>query len=527
MLFIRNTNGEPVLNKCFAVAQYLSARRLPIMRMEWVIAAVFLATMFIAGGEVLAADFHVSATSDGKGDGSAERPWDLTTALASPAAVKPGDTIWLHEGIYRGGFVARLKGDAGKPITVRSKRGRPVIIDTLPRDERDNGLLLLGGADTVYRDFEVTCSHPKRETAIAGSWPADIRRGSIDIRGDRISAINLVVHDQAGGFGFWAEGEGGEIYGCVIYNNGWQGPDRAHGHGIYVQNARGTKRIANNVVFHQFAYGIHAYGSEKASLKGLLIEGNIGFENGAASKSGERSAGIMVGGGCPAERITVRDNVVVGGNIRLGYTWGAKNVDASVTGNYCDGGLVLRDFHQAVVSKNTLVASSKVVQLEAAERLLISGLTWDDNDCFVIDGRWGECAVVEGGKARSLSFHQWRSETGADAKSRFTKGKPHKLQVHVFPNEHEAGHAHVAVLNPGGLPEVDVDLSSVLNLGQRFRIHSVKGLGGEPVAATTFDGKLVRLPIRPIKAPLPIGLADAKLPETEPEFAVFLVRSDP
>lgn len=95
-------------------------------------------------------------------------------------------------------------------MIVRGERGGRVTIDTQPRDgdERDNGLFLMLGADAVYRDFEVTCSHLLRETKVTGSWPADIRRGNIDVRGDRVSVVNLVVHDCGSGFGFWAEGEG-------------------------------------------------------------------------------------------------------------------------------------------------------------------------------------------------------------------------------------------------------------------------------------------------------------------------------
>jgi hypothetical protein len=240
----------------------------------------------LAAAIAAAGEFHVAPAGSPQGNGSAEQPWDLATALAAAEIVQPGDTVWLHAGTYRGGFVSSLQGAPDKPILVRGAPGERVTIDTLHRDERDNGLLLLGGADAIYRDFEVTCSHPTRETKIGGSWPQDIRRGGVDIRGDRIAAVNLVVHDCGGGFGFWAQGEAGEISGCVIYYNGWKGPDRGHGHGIYAQNARGTKRIVDNIVFHQFAYGIHAYGSEKASLKGFEIDGNICFDNGCLTRKG-------------------------------------------------------------------------------------------------------------------------------------------------------------------------------------------------------------------------------------------------
>lgn len=468
-----------------------------------------------------AAEFHVAPAGTPQGNGSAEKPWDLTTALTADA-VAPGDTLWLHEGTYRGGYVSKLKGTRAQPITVRATPGEHVIIDTKPRDERDNGLFSLGGADAIYRDLEVTCSAEKRDTAIGGSWPADIRRGSVDIRGSRIAVVNCIVHDQSGGFGFWSEGEGGEISGCLIFNNGWQGPDRAHGHGIYVQNERGTKRMIDNIVFHQFAYGIHAYGSDKASLKGLEIAGNICFENGCLARGGDRSPGIMVGGGCPAGRIEIRDNVVFGGSIRLGYPWGVANDDAQITGNYCDGGLVLRDFRQAVVKGNTIAAGSTVVQLEGADKLLKSGLRWDKNEYFLSDGRWGETAVVEDGKSRGLTFKQWQQETGCDEHSSFTKGRPPKLRVVVWPNAHEPGRGHIAVINPQKLAEVEVDLDGVLSNGQKYRVVSAKDFYGPAVASGIYAGP-IRLAMTPSKALQPVGMPQAKLPQTEPEFAAFVV----
>ncbi len=174
--------------------------------------------LMAAGIQLGATEFHVTPNGAPQGKGSIEEPWSLATALVATDVVKPGDTIWLHAGTYRGGFVSRLSGRPGVAVVVRGERAGRVTIDTQPQDDKDNGLFLLLGADAVYRDFEVTCSHPQRETKIAGSWPADIRRGNVDIRGDRISAVNLVVHDCASGFGFWAEGEGGEISGCLIYN---------------------------------------------------------------------------------------------------------------------------------------------------------------------------------------------------------------------------------------------------------------------------------------------------------------------
>ena len=64
-------------------------------------------------------------------------------------------------------------------------------------------------------------------------------------------------------------------------------------------------------------------------------------------RKGDHSPGIMIGGRERAERIVIRDNVVVGGGIRVGYPWGTTNEDVVCTGNYSDQGIVLRDFQKA------------------------------------------------------------------------------------------------------------------------------------------------------------------------------------
>ncbi|MCC7421619.1 MAG: right-handed parallel beta-helix repeat-containing protein [Planctomycetaceae bacterium] len=477
---------------------------------------------FLTSISAPAAEFHVRPSGSSKGNGSLDQPWDLATALQAADTVKPGDTVWLHAGTYQGGFISRLKGTRDKPIVVSGFRGERVTIDARPRDERDNALFLLQGADAIYRDFEVTCSDPLRKTAIAGSWPADIRRGNVDVRGDRISLVNLVIHDCASGVGLWAEGESGEVSGCLIYNNGWAGPDRSHGHAIYAQNARGTKRIVDNIVFNQFGYGIHVYGSEKASLKGFEIDRNIAFGNGSLSGTGDSAPGIMVGGASPAERIAVRDNIVTGGGIRLGYPWGVVSEDVLCTGNYCEG-LVVRDFRRATVSKNTIVAHSNVVQMEGAEKLLLGGVKWNNNELFVTDGRWGEAAIVENGKSRGMSIEEWRRATGCDTDSRFTKGTPKELRVTVRPNAHQKGRAQIAVINPESLPQVDIDLSKVLSNGQKYRVASVKNFYGPPVITGVADGKPVTIPLQPVTAAAPVGMKASDVPVTEPQFAAFVV----
>src|SRR5277367_4474651 len=89
---------------------------------------LFLLACFSFVSAVQAADYYVSPSGNSAGDGSLGNPWDLQTALQQPAAVHPGDTIWVLAGTYvpptSDGFVSTLNGTATAPIVVRNYSGQ-------------------------------------------------------------------------------------------------------------------------------------------------------------------------------------------------------------------------------------------------------------------------------------------------------------------------------------------------------------------------------------------------------------------
>jgi hypothetical protein len=118
--------------------------------------------------EAFAIDFYVSpagTTSTAPGTGTITNPWALQTALAQPAAVHPGDTIWLRGGTYTGLFTSYLTGTSSLPIVVRQYPGErarldgnvnPLVLGT------DSWILKVNGAYTWYWGFEVMDSNPNR-----------------------------------------------------------------------------------------------------------------------------------------------------------------------------------------------------------------------------------------------------------------------------------------------------------------------------------------------------------------------------
>ena len=421
--------------------------------------------------------WYVSPSGTPAGSGSFESPWDLQTALNQPG-VQPGDTIWLRGGTYSGAFIGRLNGTPTSPIIVRQYPGERATIDGGSNHE-NNGILVARGSYTWYWGFEVMSSDPNRFTTETGSAPTAITRGEgvlIDQNAMHpgLKFINLVVHDARQGFGFWKEAEDGEIYGCLIYYNGWEAPDRGHGHGIYTQNQNGTKKIIDNILFSGFSHGIHAYGSTSAPLDNFVIEGNTTFDAGNLSAVGGRN--LLLGGGSVAHNPIVNDNfmyraVSQSDDFNLGYSGGCTN--ATVTGNY--------------VSNET----------EFVNCLPVTSV---DNTFY--------------GAVSGFSKSQYAANT-------YYSSRPTGVNVFIRPNAYEAGRANVTIYNWDGLAAVGVDLSAVLSVGAGYEVRNARDFFGAPVLAGTYAGGPLTLPLTGLSAATPVGHASP--PPSGNEFNVFVV----
>src|SRR5947208_1373949 len=132
--------------------------------------------------------------------------------------------------------------------------GERVIIDG--NDGSGNDGFVVHGSYTWYWGLEFRNSDPTRTTT---STSSNFRPDVVANNGTHIKYINLVIHDGGVAFYTYTAMPDVEIYGSILYNNGWQGPDRGHGHGLYLKNDVGPVVARDNVVFNQFGYGIHIY----------------------------------------------------------------------------------------------------------------------------------------------------------------------------------------------------------------------------------------------------------------------------
>ena len=400
--------------------------------------------------------YYVTTGGSSSGDGSSTSPWDLPTALSGAGGkVHAGDTIWVRAGTYLGTYDTNLAGSAAAPIIVRGYPGERVIIDG--NDGSGNDGFVVHGSYTWYWGLEFRNSDPTRTTT---STSSNFRPDVVANNGTHIKYINLVIHDGGVAFYTYTAMPDVEIYGSILYNNGWQGPDRGHGHGLYLKNDVGPVVARDNVVFNQFGYGIHIYSDVgDGLLNGISAIGNISFDNGSLASTGP-SAEIGNLGQMNANNLVITDNLtyvdpsVGGSNLILGSGDGL-----TATGNYVVGG---------------------------------DGVS---------EGSWTNATVIG---------------------NTVIPPPPTQTAVFVRPNAYEPGRAFVVVFNWASNGSVSADVSSVLQSGDAYEVRNVQDLFGAPAVTGTYRGGSISIPIAAVSPPAPVGISSLA-PTTGPAFNVYLV----
>lgn len=472
-----------------------------------------------------ARQFHVAVNGLATGNGALENPWSLSKGLSATTEIKPGDTLMIHGGIYKGNFTSRLTGAPDRYVVVMNYNNEQVVLDGNIGVNNSSALIIHGGF-AVFKNLFVTNSNGARNSASDSNNPVDIIRcDGINIFGVNIKCVNLIVYDNLGiGIGLWSPALDAEIYGCIIYNNGWSGPSRGLGHNMYMQNDTGNKTIQNCLIFNAASQGINVY-TEGGAIRGFIIDGNTFFNNGCLGYL-KLERNLLIGGGKPAGRIIVRNNTFYHSSTRSGFTskanlqlgYGVVNEDAVIENNYLVGGnppfYEIIGWNRLTVSSNSIVCFTPTSNIvDAYLKNDISQFVWNQNNYYQ-------------GVFNGLSFASWRSTFGFDANSSFQASLPTQKQVFVRPNKYETGRAHVVIFNWERKNEVDVDLSTVLSSGSEYQVFDVQNLSGQPVAKGTWNGEAVRFPLNLTTITPPNGNVPTIPPHTGLEFGAYLVLSN-
>lgn len=426
------------------------------------------------------------------GAGTEEDPLDLTTALTQHSLIQAGATLWLLEGTYVGNFTSTLQGVAGNPITVKPYPGKRVVLESPPlaAGESSQSTLFIDSQWTNYYGLEIRSKDPNRTSQQTGSNPSDITiQGGVTVgahyNSSNTKIINFIVHDTRGGLSSFSASTDSELYGNIIYNNGWTGPDRGHGHGMYTQNKGGVKKLTNNILFFGFGTGIHAYVEGSPKLENYDIQDNVWFLTGASDpRSSQKKDNCLVGGFQPVTNLLLKNNKGFSDNsrgTRIGYDGSVDNQSAVLLNNYL------------------------------AENLWIAG-NWDSLSI-------GNTTVFHGITGSSQS--QITDLGGNDFREKDPAGGK---KIFVSANAHDPRRARVIIYNFAENETVAVDLHSILKIGEAYRVHSVFDLFGDPLLTGVYSGTDISIPMGTVAPPQPNGVEGIG-EEDDPgkKFGVFIV----
>ena len=475
---------------------------------------------------------YVSANGSIYGDGTQAKPFDLHTVLSGNIPIQPGTTLYLQGGTYKGEYEVNLQGSQGNQIVIKPAPGEHVTIDGsiyFPNRLASNNNPYTKANFVTVEGLEVMSSNwPFGRDWSNPNGPAPgVQYQSINsyfphsgvtvMGGDGIKIVNNVIHDTAEGIEAWQTALNTEIYGNIIYQNGYVLPDRAHGHGIYIQNAIGTKVTESNIVFDNFEIGLQAYGVQ-GPIKNLDFIKNIFIAD-----------RFIIGGKTPLDNINVISNYTFGDSIQVGYT-ALHNVNTRITGNYADG-LEIHKFDDGglSVTGNTLFNSANNHQ--GFEVLTV----WDPNNPnpnFSLS-TWDSNTYYAGGSGRvdfdlngPVTFSAWQSRTGYDLNSTQHGGFPPDTMF-IEANKFEPGRANIAVYNWSKAATVQVDISNLgYQIGDTYVLHNAQDYFGGTITGV-YNGSpiTVSMTASSWNAPTPIGSNhhNAGWINSFPTFGAFVI----
>ncbi|MDB6029912.1 MAG: hypothetical protein JWM16_250 [Verrucomicrobiales bacterium] len=474
--------------------------------------------------EANAADLYIAPNGTPAGPGTTNQPYSLATALSGSVGA-PGDTFWLRGGTYKLGHIdTRIQGAAGKPITFRQMPGESARVDGSITFFESQGYVTLWG-------FELFSSNPNHisQNSGQGMTPADLDlKSGLFIFVPNLNLINLVIHDHVRhGIYMSEQAINSVVHGCIVYNNGWEGPDMGDGHSFYIQSTGGTVELSDNMGFNGAANNFQVYTDHPgAVLSNLRMDGNIAFNAGISSTANSRQyRNFIVGVDVPAARadqITFANNMsyyLPGSRslpqVQIGR--GAVNGTVAVTDNYLPVGLVFNNWQSVIVRSNLIAPQNNDFIVSLKKDLVSPAGVWDSNT-YGRPATGNIFAINSQGK----DFPLWKTGTGFDAHSSSVPGALTGTKVIIRANQFETGRAHIVVYNWDKLSTVPADLSSVLRVGTPFEIRNAQNYFGSPVLTGTYTGQPLQLPMSGLTVAKP-NAGWATPPPTGPQFNVFVV----
>jgi hypothetical protein len=431
-------------------------------------------------------EFFVAPDGVPNGTGSIDSPWDLQTALNNPASVQAGDTIWLRGGVYDGLFVSKLRGQTNKPVSVRSFSGEWAKLDGGHDSTKD--VLRIEGPNVIFMEMEIMRSKFQRYQNVKGCGRV---KGGITIRAANVKVINCVIHDTSLGLGAWGGSPNTEIYGNIVFYNGWidvPNQNSACDHGIYIQT---KKIIKDNIVFRNFRTGITPHGTSAALVDEVTVEGNIIFSNGSMPAGSYRNPGANIWMGYSGGKSTPR--VIQKARILENYTYYPRFLPkvASLVLNFSTKG--------AIVRRNYFIRGFLKREGDHPGGKFNSNVVMADE----YDGNWTPA---------SEKINAYYSSRKGDF----------PFAAFVRPNQYDRNKAHIVIYNFGGSNSAKVDISNLnWERGTTYELRNVQDYFNDVLSGTYSGNGEITIPMTNHTVAAPVGWPVT--PTTFPEFGAFVL----
>ncbi len=375
-------------------------------------------------------------------------PWATLQYAAN--RVRAGDNVHVLDGDYSG-FCLSKGGKALAPIRFIAE-GKAVRI-TQRNFKTPDGINIEGANHVVVEGFVID-GMPRAGIRLTHSNQCVVRR----IRAD---------HNRSWGiFTSFCDD-------ILIEDN--TASNSVKEHGIYVSNSGDRPVIRHNVLFGNRQAGIHANGDQGQGgdglISGALIERNVIHDNGLGGGSGINCDGV--------QKSVIRNNLLYNNHASGVSLYRIDGAAGSIENRVINNTIVQPSKSRWAVnirnqSTNNLILNNILINKGSRGSINVSadsmaGLVSDYN---IVDDR---CSRDDGD--RILSLEAWKSATGLDGHSQFSKPEC------LFKDEPSAdfhlcdGSPAINAADQGSAPQVDIE-GTARPVGPRPDIGAYEATGG-------------------------------------------------
>lgn len=447
------------------------------------------------------------------GDGSIGDPVTLATIYSYLSTLAAGTVVNVNAGIYSGDFEINHDGVNGNPIEIRYDEAAALL-----------GSLIVHSSFLDLWNVHHYLEPLNRVTIEPGSGPAIKTESGLTVYGADVRLLFPTIHDVvSSGIGNWDDADNALIHGAHCFNNGWQGPDRGHGHGIYIQGS--NKLVELCVLGPGYGGSIRVFATS-TTLQNITVTKTVCIND-----------QLFVGGHTPAEGIIVSDNVVYNDKLEIGDT-DDDNDDVTITGNYIvnnpEGGVfTLRFWKNITMTDNVFVSRSAdgAILGELFPHAVPATINIDNNTYYIenpqASGNYFITYTEDPMDPNHFipEFHtivEWQA-LGYDVNSNFIFGLPVANELRLEQSAYDNEWLLLTVHNWEGLVNIDVDLTTFgLTLAKDYRFLNALNLNeNHPF---TYTGIVESIPASGWTTQVPSGAAAALYPHPAPNFLCFIIK---